>query len=157
MDTVLAPVIDYMYEDYEFADQLKDNASTSLYFSLNIPIFNNYQVRNSIRNTEISLDNAKYTLELEKKQLYKEIQQAYADATAAFKKFFASQKAVNAMEEAFRYMEEKYNVGLVNSLDYNTSKNQLTKAKSDLLQAKYEFIFSVRILDFYRGEPLTLE
>jgi len=60
------------------------------------------------------------------------------------------------MEEAFRYIEEKFNVGMVNSVDYNLQKNQLTSAKSQLLQAKYEYIFRTKILDFYNGIPIEL-
>ena len=60
------------------------------------------------------------------------------------------------MVEAFRYSEEKYNVGIVNAVEYNTAKTNLAKAESDLLQAKYEFIFRTKILDFYRGLPITL-
>jgi outer membrane protein len=60
------------------------------------------------------------------------------------------------MEEAFRYVEEKFNVGMVNSVDYNLQKNQLTSAKSQLLQAKYEYIFRTKILDFYNGVPIEL-
>jgi len=60
------------------------------------------------------------------------------------------------MEEAFRYTEQKFNVGLVTSVDYNTSKNQLLKAQSDLAQSKYEYIFKTKVLDFYRGIPLSL-
>ena len=60
------------------------------------------------------------------------------------------------MTEAFRYVEEKFNVGMVNSVDYNIQKNQLTLAQSELLQAKYEFIFRTKILDFYNGIPIEL-
>jgi outer membrane protein len=75
---------------------------------------------------------------------------------AALKKFKASEKNVVALEEAFRYAEQRFNVGLVNSLDYTTSKTRLAKAQGDLLSAKYEFIFKSKILDFYRGNPLRL-
>jgi len=61
------------------------------------------------------------------------------------------------MEESFRYTEQKYNVGMVTSVDYNTAKNQLTRAQSDLLQAKYEYIFTTKVLEFYRGNPLNLK
>ena len=84
------------------------------------------------------------------------IQQAYADAFAALKKFRATEQALVSMEESFKYTEKKFEVGLVNTVDYNTSKNQLTATQSDLLQAKYDFIFRVKILNFYRGEPITL-
>ena len=62
--------------------------------------------------------------------------------------------SVASMKEAFRYTEQKFNVGLVNSVDYNTSKNQLTQAQSELLQAKYEYVFYINVLEFYKGKPI---
>jgi outer membrane protein len=88
--------------------------------------------------------------------LRKEIEQAYTNALAAFNRYASSGKAVESMEEAFRYVEEKFNVGMVNSVDYNLQKNQLTAAQSALLQAKYEYIFRTKILDFYNGIPIEL-
>ncbi|MCB8998672.1 MAG: TolC family protein, partial [Bacteroidales bacterium] len=134
----------------------RDNVSTSIFLNLSIPIFSNFQIRNGIRNSKINVEN--YSLELEntKNMLYKEIQQAYADALAALKRSKASQKALIATEESFKYTQEKYNVGLVSTVDYNIAKNQLTKTKSDLLQAKYDYIFKINILNFYRGEPIKL-
>ena len=61
-----------------------------------------------------------------------------------------------SMEESFKYTEKKFEVGLVNTVDYNTSKNQLTVTQSQLLQAKYDFIFKTKILNFYKGEAITL-
>jgi outer membrane protein len=63
---------------------------------------------------------------------------------------------VIASKEAFRYTEEKFNVGMVNSVEYDQSKNNLSKAQSDLLQAKYEYIFRTKILDFYNGKKIEL-
>lgn len=142
--------------DDPFMDQVRDNASTNIGLSLSIPIFNGWQVKTSISNSRISLDNAKYNLELEKNTLYKDIQQAYADAMASLKKFHSTEKNVIALQEAFRYAEQRFNLGLVNSLDYTTSKTRLTRAEADLISAKYEFIFKSKILDFYRGIPLSL-
>ena len=88
--------------------------------------------------------------------MYASVQQAYADAQAALKKFTATKRALTSMEESFKYTEKKFEVGLVNTVDYNTSKNQLTATQSDLLQAKYDFIFRVKILNFYKGESITL-
>lgn len=139
-----------------FWDQIKDNANTTVGFSLSVPIFNGWQVKTSIANSLISLDNARYNLEQEKNYLYKDIQQAYTDALAAQKKYKATEKNVTALEEAFRYSEQRFSLGLVTSLDYTTSKTRLTKAQADLLSAKYEYIFKTKILDFYRGNPLSL-
>lgn len=136
--------------------QLKDNASKSFSLNLSIPIFNGWQTRNGISNAIISLDNARLNFENEKNILYKDIQQAYTDALAAQKKLKATQKSLVSLEEAFRYSEQKFNVGMVTSVDYTTAKTKLSKAETDLLQAKYELIFKSKILEFYKGIPLSL-
>ena len=100
--------------------------------------------------------DAKYQLEQTKNTLYKSIQQAHADAVAAADRFFSAQEAVRSNEEAFNYTQQKFDVGLVNSVDYNIAKNDLLKAQSDLVQAKYEFLFKTKILDFYLGKEITL-
>ena len=150
------PMYGYVNENYPFTDQLKDNAYKSVGFNLTVPIFNNLQVRNAVSNAKIGLLNANYQLETTKKNLYKEIQQAEADATAALKKYYATEKSVSALEESFRYTRQKFDVGMVTSVDFNMAKNNLTKAKSDMLQAKYEYIFKLNVLEFYRGNPLRL-
>ncbi len=123
---------------------------------LSIPIFNGWQVNTSIANARIMLENSQLELQSKKLTLYASIQKAYTDALAALKKFRATERALVSMEESFKYTEKKFEVGLVNTVDYNTSKNQLTATKSDLLQAKYDFIFRIKILKFYQGEPITL-
>ena len=143
-------------EEYPRGDQFSDNASTSISFTLRVPVFNGLMVKNNIGNAKIGILNSQLELENQKNVLYKEIQQAYADAIAAYKKFQATEKALTAMEESFRYTQEKYEVGLVNTVDYNAAKNQLAQTESDLLQAKYEYIFKTKILDFYRGIPIKL-
>ncbi|MFW5767750.1 MAG: TolC family protein [Bacteroidota bacterium] len=147
---------DYTYKTKSFSDQIRDNASTSLSLGLSIPIFNGWQVNTSVSNAKINYESARYNLESTRKQLLKEIQQAHADARAAMKKYFATQKALEAMQESFRYTEKKFNVGLVTSLEYNTAKSQLNNTESELLQAKYEFVFKQKILDFYRGIPISI-
>lgn len=144
-------------EKYSFRDQLSDNVNYGVGFSLNIPIFNGWQVNNGIRNSKLGVTNSQYALENTRKQLYKNIEQAFTDAEGALKQYYASEKAVTSMEEAFRYTEQKLNVGLVTAVEYNQSKTQLLSAQSEMAQAKYEFVFKTKVLDFYRGIPLTLE
>jgi outer membrane protein len=142
---------------YPFAEQFNDNINYGIGFSLNIPILNGWQVNKSITNSRLSIESSQYALEGTKKQLYKSIQQAYTDAVAALKKYNASYKAVISSEESFRYTEQKFNVGLVTPVDYNAGKTQLLNAQSDLAQAKYEFVFKTKVLDFYKGIPLNLQ
>lgn len=150
------PVNGITYGDYPFNEQFKDFKNYVLGFNLRIPILNGWQVNKNVSNSKLALENSNYTLEATKKQLYKNIQQAYTDATASLKKYNASTKAVASTEESFRYSEQKFNVGLVTPVDYNASKTQLLKAQSDLAQSKYEYIFKTKVLDFYKGIPITL-
>ncbi len=139
-----------------FKEQLKNNQSSGINLSMSIPILNGWQVSKNIANSKLSMENYQYALDGTKKQLYKNIQQAYTDAVASLKKYNASLKAVASAEESFRYTEQKFNVGLVAPVDYNAAKTQLLNAQSDMSQAKYEFIFKTKVLDFYKGMPLNL-
>jgi outer membrane protein len=150
------PVTGPIYGKYTFSDQVNDNVSWGLGFTLSVPILNGWQVNKNISNSKLSILNSQYALEGTKKQLYKNIQQANTDAVAALKKYNASIKAITSMEESFRYTEQKFNVGLLTPVDYNAAKTQLLKAQSDLAQAKYEYIFKTKVLDFYKGIPLNL-
>lgn len=147
---------DFTGNKIEFGDQLKNNARSSAGFTLGIPIFNRFQVKNAIANSNLQIYDYKYRLQSASNVLRRDIEQAYTNALAALNRYISSEKAVESMEEAFRYVEEKYNVGMVNSVEYNQSKNQLTVAQSQLLQSRYEYIFRTKILDFYNGNKIEL-
>lgn len=156
LDPVYTQGLNTIINPYYFSDQLVDNRNLSIIVGINIPIFNNLQVKTRVTNSKLNLENSKYQLDLAKNNLYKEIQQARNSAIAALAKFKASKKAVDAQQESFSYTKQKFDLGLVNSVDYNTAKNQLTKSESDMVQAKYDFIFKVNILNFYQGIPFRL-
>lgn len=139
-----------------FGDQLKNNDRYGVGVNLSIPIFRKGQVRTQVKNAELQVLNQELELQSTKNVLRKDIEQAYTNAVAALKKYIASNKAVESMQEAFRYTEEKFNVGMVNTVEYNQSKNNLARAKSELAQAKYDYIFRTKILDFYNGETIEL-
>jgi outer membrane protein len=139
-----------------FSTQIKNNKNSGIGLSLNIPILNGWQVNKNISNSKLNVETSQYNLEGTKKELYKSIQQAYTDAVAALKKYNVSLKAIASTEESFRYTEQKFNVGMVTPVDYNVAKTQLLKSQSDMAQAKYEFVFKTKVLDFYKGLPLNL-
>ena len=141
---------------YTYMNQLKDNQYKQLTLSLQIPIFSKFQTRTTVSTSKIQVNDAEYTVLQTKKALYKEIQQAHADALASFDNFNSRKEAVLSSEEAFKYSQQKLEVGMISAVDYNLAKNNLIKAKSDLIQAKYQFIFKVKVLDFYKGSALTL-
>jgi len=146
-----------IYDTYPLKMQLKDNASTTLTFGLSVPLFNGWSVNTQVSNARLNVQNARYNLDLSKNLLYKDIQQAHADALAAVKRYLASEKSLEAQKESFKYVQQKYEVGLVTTVDFNTAKTSLARAESELLQAKYDYLFRINILNFYRGNPLTVK
>ncbi|NNC85086.1 MAG: TolC family protein [Bacteroidia bacterium] len=142
-------------EDISVSDQFDNNLNHSVGFSLSIPVFNGWFTSSNITKAKLGMQNAEYGHELIKNSLYKSIQQAHSDAVAALKKYQASEKSVSALRESYTYTEKKFNVGLLTSLEYLTATNNLAIAESDLLQAKYDLIFRIKILEFYNGNPLT--
>jgi outer membrane protein len=141
---------------FSFNEQLKSNSRYGFGLNLSIPIFNRFQVKNGISNAKLQIADNEYRLQTVRNVLRKDIEQAYTNALAALNRYVSSEKAVKSTQEAFRYTEEKFNVGMVNSVEYNQSKNYLTVAQSELLQARYEYIFRAKILDFYNGVPIEL-
>lgn len=139
-----------------FDQQFKDNRNGGLFIGLAIPIFNGYQVNTNVQQSRIYKEIADLNLENEKNVLRKNIEQAYADAVAAYQTYVARFKSVESFREAFKYTEEKLNVGMVTSTDYNVSKIQMNNAESELASSKYDYIFKVKILDFYLGRSLSL-
>ncbi|MDF9829452.1 TolC family protein [Parabacteroides sp. PF5-6] len=139
-----------------FSDQIKQNERKTVGFSLSIPIFNRFQVRNSVRTARVGIENRQLMMENTKKALYKEIQQAYHNATAAQEKYIASDKSVEASREAFTYSEERYNAGKSTVFEYNEAKTKYARSLSEQTQAKFNFILRAKILDFYRGVDIQL-
>jgi outer membrane protein len=155
-ENVLMPVYNYNSEITPFNQQLKDNFSQSLSFSLSIPLFNGWMTNSSIANAKIGVLSAKNDLQKTKNQLRKQVEQVRADVIAAEKQYEFAKKSAEALQESFSYNEQKFNEGMLNVYDYNNAKNKLIKAESDLLQAKYDYLFKIKILDFFLGKPLTL-
>lgn len=144
-------------ENGNFGSQLRDNFSQYIGFSLNIPIFNRLSTRNQVRSARLQHTTLSWQLEESKKTLYKEIQQAYYNAQNASAKYRSSRVADEAAEESFALIKEKYLNGKATATEYNESRTAWMKAVSDRIQAKYDYLFRVKILDFYRGIPLELE
>lgn len=140
-----------------FDDQLRDNRNTTLTFNLSIPIFNGYQASSNIKRSKLSVINADYNLQLAKNTLRKNIETSYTDALASYKTYVAREKSLKSLQESFNYTDQKFNVGMVNAIDYNVAKNQMIKAESELLSAKFDYIFKLKLLDFYLEKPLTLK
>jgi len=140
-----------------WSDQIDANMNKSIGFYLNIPIFNGLQARTSASRAKIGVENARLNYMQEKNLLEKDIQQSYADVASAIKKYNAAKKSVDAMKENYFYAEQKFSLGLLNFVDFNEAKKNLAKAESEMLQAKYEYVFKMTVLDFYMGKPIEFK
>lgn len=154
---VVAQRMNYEVKTYPFMDQLSDNAQTAVSLRLSIPIFSQLNNKTAATRAKIQKLQSENELEKQENQLRKQIQTAHSDAIAALEKFLATQKSVEANREAFQFAEQRFNLGLINSVDYNTAKNNLTSAQSELVKSKYDFLFKRTILNFYRGKQLKID
>ena len=137
-----------------FFDQIDQNKGSSFGFSLQIPVFNGFSASNNVRRAKINYEQQKYQLKQEELDLERIIHQVYADALGSLKLYDAAKKSLEAREVSFQYAQERFDVGVLNSFDYSQIKNRLVQANSDLLRAKYDFIFRVKLLEFYYGVPV---
>ena len=142
------------YKQDSFGSQIKNNFSQSLGLQLNVPIFNRYATRNSIKSASIDKENQQLALDNVKKTLYKEIQQVYYNTIAAEAKYKSSLQAEVTSKDAFNLTQSKYENGKATITEFNESKNNMMKAESDLVQARYQLIYQKALIDFYRGKEL---
>ena len=137
-----------------FFDQFSDNKGHSFGAQLSIPIFNGFSVRNNVERSKVSLERSKIALEQQDLDLQRNVFTAFADAKGALNAYESSVVALEARQGAYDYAKEKYAVGLMNSFDFNQSQTLLTNAQSEVLRTKYDYIFKIKILEFYFGIPL---
>lgn len=142
-------------EGIPYFEQLRSNYNINLSLGLRIPIFNNYQARLRVASARLNQDNLRYQSDLTKLQLRQTIEQAYTNMIAAQKRFAATSVQVESLEQAFRASESRLNAGAINSVDYNLAKTNLDRARANQVQAKYDYIFRTKILDFYQNKPLS--
>lgn len=153
----------YYYYDFnsetfnrDFRTQLKGQGSGNVGFNLSIPIFNRFTVRNNIRSANLTVRYNELELENVKLAIYKEINSAVNSARAARSQYHASQKAYETAQNAYDGAVERYEVGRYTIFEVNEARTKLLKTKSEQLQAKYDFIFRTKILDFYKGIPIDI-
>lgn len=139
-----------------FGDQINNNRGEYIALNLSIPIFDRFTTRNQVRQANIEVQSSKLTLDNVKLNLYKEIQQAYQNAVGAQAKFNSTVKAYDASNESFKYAEERYNIGKISVFEYNEAQTKLISSKSEQIQAKFDFVFRSKILDFYQGKEIDL-
>lgn len=143
-------------QETPFFSQFDNNRNPSMGFGLSIPIFNNLRNSTSIKNARLNVKSKETELGITRQNLLKEIQQAYNDALAGFEKFTAAKQNLASARESFNYSQEKFNAGMLSGTDYTIAKTNLSKAESECIQSKFQYIFQLKVLDYYKNVPLTL-
>ena len=153
--TVAFPVTQYSYQNYSFAEQLGNNLNRSVNVQLQIPIFNRTQARTQILRATLQQQSSEIAAANARLQLRQTIETAYTNLRAAANRYRATGVQVAQLELSFRASESRFNAGALNSTDYNVAKSNLDRARASLVQAKYDYIFRTKLLDFYQNKPLT--
>ena len=142
-------------EQISFSDQLWLFDGTAIGFQLNIPIFNRLNVRSNVQRNKINVERSKLQLEQVSLDLESNVYQAYNDAKNSKKFYEAAVKTAEARRLAFEYAKERYDVGLSNAFDFNQSRVAYENAQSDIIRTKFNYIFSLKVLEFYFGVDLA--
>ncbi|MDW3191012.1 MAG: TolC family protein [Cytophagales bacterium] len=145
------------FEKVGYTEQFDDNLSWNLGVGISIPIFNGLNTHSSIQRAKVQLQQAEIGSLQARNVLRQQVETIYTNAVAASKTYTASLRQVEALEETFRSIENQYNLGAANFTDYQVASNNLFQAKSDLVRAKYDFVFKKKVLDLYQGKPLSFE
>lgn len=140
-----------------FSNQIQDNFSYSFGFNMSIPIFNRNVNKNNVRRATIGKTQQELILAEEKQNLYQNIERAYQDAKAATKTFEASKLSLKSQLEAFKNAQERFALGAMTSYDFNQARNGLVNAQATLIRSKYDYVFKMKLLKFYYGEPILDE
>jgi outer membrane protein len=143
-------------KNISYFNQLNRNFGQSIGLSLNVPIFNGGQLRTAYQRSKLTVENLQLTRDLDNQTLKQDIYTAYNDATAAIQKYNASRKSVETAEKAVNFANKRYEIGLLGTLDLITNQNNLFRARIDMLAAQYDYVFKLKLLEFYRGQGLKL-
>ena len=154
----MQPTISYDFQrrTIPFFQQLPRNRNTQIGISINLPILNRLNNYTNLSRAKISYQNARLELEAQKQNLKNTIQTAYNDALAGYTTYKANKKNEEALHESFNYAQEKFNAGQMNAFDFNQAKNNMNNAEIQSLISKYEYLYRIKILEYYLGKNLKL-
>lgn len=148
--------ISYVENLPSFQEQFDLNKGQTYGFGINIPIFQGRAISNNIQRTKINLERLKFQYEQEKLNLENTVYQAYNDLVGAIKLYDASNKTVKSLRSAFEDATDRYLLGSLNSFDFIQSKQAYEASVSENIRAKFDYIFRLKVLEFYFGLPLSV-
>ncbi len=142
--------------DYTFSEQLKNGWNNSVGLTLSVPIFSRRQTKSAVEKAQIGLESTKLQLRETEKELYRTIENLWLDAWSAQQQYLAAAERVKSSRTSFDLVSEQFNLGMKNTVELLTEKNNLLSAEQELLQAKYMAILNIQLLKFYQGMEMTL-
>ena len=145
-----------IFSNNDFFSQLNDNLGYNIGASLNIPIFNRFQTKNRVSQSEINKKIFETRLLNEKLNLQQTIEQAFLDVKTALKTYEAAKISLESQQEAFKNAEERYNYGAMTLFDFDLVRTRLVNAEAAMIRSKYDYVFKTKVLQFYSGD-LILE
>lgn len=135
-------------------NQFSDNKGHNFGVQLTVPIFNGFSVKNNIERSKVALERTKIAKQQAELDLERNVYNAITDAKGAFNSYQSAQSALEARTEAYNYAKEKYAVGMMNSFDFNQAQTLYLNAQSEVLRTKYDYIFKIKLVEFYFGIPI---
>jgi outer membrane protein len=139
-----------------FRTQVDNNFSQSGTLNLSIPLFTRFSNKSNLQRARVQRQLAEVSVTEAKNRLRQDIETAYNSALASEQSYQASLVRVKSLEETFRIAQQRFDLGAINSVDFQVAQNNLFNAQADLINAKYTYIFRVKVLDFYLGNPINL-
>ncbi len=137
-----------------FLNQFRDNKGQNFGLQINIPILNGFTARNNVDRAKVAVERAKIGVTQSETDLERTIYQAFTDANGAFKTYESAEVAAEARELAFNYAKERFDVGMMNTFDYNQAQTLYSNAQSEVIRTKYDYIFRTKVVEFYFGIPI---
>ncbi|KUO67693.1 MAG: transporter [Lutibacter sp. BRH_c52] len=160
-DKDVRPILDennnVVYVPNGFGTQLEDNLGYNFGFSLNIPIFNRFQTKSNVAKAQINQEIAVLQLQDKQVKLRETIEKAYADAKASLDQYISAEKSLLAQNESYKNAQISFDNGAMTSFDFDQVRNRLVNAQASMANAKYNFVFRTKLLEYYLGIPIVLE
>jgi outer membrane protein len=160
---VYAPNVDVNFANRKFGEfwngygqQLRDQFGQGVGISINVPIFNGSQARSNVKRAVLDIKRNDLNIERDKLQLKQDVYTAYYSASGAFQTFQAREKAMATAQRSFDLASKRFELGVMQTIEWLTNQNNLTRAKIDKALAQYEYIFRMKVLEFYKGQGLRL-
>jgi outer membrane protein len=139
-----------------YGQQLNDQLGKGIGLTLNVPIFNGWQARANVERAKLDIERNKLSIERDTLQLKQDVYNAYQSALGAYQTYLARVKAVQTAERSFELASKRYNIGVMQTIEWLTNQNNLTRARIDKMVAQYDYVFRMKVLEFYKGQGLRL-